>query len=80
MTGENAGKEPNNCRILELEEKMDQLTEKYRGKMLNRIRKGKIKEEVGILYSEMLTDFERIGDHAENIAQQYRKIYTNTID
>lgn len=26
-------------------------------------------DEMSVLYSEMLTDFERIGDHALNIAQ-----------
>jgi phosphate uptake regulator len=26
------------------------------------------------LYSELLNDFERIGDHIENIAEAYKKI------
>ena len=33
-----------------------------------------LKEEGCILYSEMLTDFERIGDHALNIAQEMTKM------
>lgn len=74
MLGENSVEESNIYAVKEIEEKIDELTEKYRGKMLNRIRKEKQKQEVGILYSEMLTDFERIGDHAKNIAQQYEKI------
>lgn len=74
MIGENSVEESNINAVKEIEENIDKLTEKYRGKMLNRIRKEKQKQEVGILYSEMLTDFERIGDHAKNIAQQYEKI------
>ncbi len=74
LLGDKANTPENITLVKTLEDKIDQMTEKYREKMLNRIRKGKIKEEVGILYSEMLTDFERIGDHAKNIAQQYEKI------
>lgn len=36
---------------------------------MDRIRKGSCSEEGCVLYSEMLTDFERIGDHALNISQ-----------
>lgn len=54
-----------------LEQRTDEMTEKYRNKMLNRIRKGKTTEEASILYSEMLTDFERIGDHARNIMEHF---------
>ncbi len=79
MIGEDSIEVVNTTAVKEMEETIDELTEKYRGKMLNRIRKEKQKEEVGILYSEMLTDFERIGDHAKNIAQQYEKITQNFV-
>ena len=36
--------------------------------MYARIQSGKCSGEGSILFSEMLTDFERIGDHALNIA------------
>lgn len=77
MIGEKSVEAANINAVKEMEETIDELTEKYRGKMLNRIRKEKQTQEVGILYSEMLTDFERIGDHAKNIAQQYEKITHN---
>ncbi|MBO5326245.1 MAG: hypothetical protein J6A80_08455 [Lachnospiraceae bacterium] len=32
-------------------------------------------EEACVLYSELLTDFERVGDHVLNIGQSYAKIY-----
>lgn len=35
------------------------------------MQKGQADEESGILYSEMLTDFERIGDHILNIGQEF---------
>ena len=36
---------------------------------LDRMRSGVCNEEACILYSELLTDFERIGDHAVNVAE-----------
>ena len=53
-----------------IEQKIDDMTEKYRNNMLTRMKKGSCSEEGCILYSEMLTDFERIGDHALNISQE----------
>jgi phosphate:Na+ symporter len=38
------------------------------------MRKGECSEEACILYSELLTDFERIGDHILNIAEAFAKI------
>ena len=34
---------------------------------------------MGIFFSEMLTDFERIGDHALNIAEQYYGMLTRVV-
>lgn len=57
-----------------LEDRFDELTEEYRRKHLERMHRGQCSEEACILYSELLTDFERIGDHALNIAQSFAKI------
>ncbi len=57
-----------------LEEKIDSMTENYRTAHLTRMQQGKCTEEACILYSELLTDFERIGDHILNIAQANAKI------
>ena len=35
------------------------------------MKNGDCMAEAGLLFSEMLTDFERIGDHALNIAELY---------
>lgn len=63
-------------KINDLEEKIDDMTDLYRENHLERMRQGKCSEEACILYSELLTDFERIGDHILNIAQAYSKIKT----
>ena len=64
-------------RIAAMEQQMDDMTESYRNKHLERMRQGKCSEEACVLYSEMLTDFERIGDHLLNIAQSYSKMTIN---
>ena len=65
-------------RMLELtaknEQKADDMSELFRSNQLARMKEGICKAETGILYSEMITDFERIGDHALNIAEQYHNI------
>ena len=63
-------------RIKEIEEEIDDMTDRYRERHLERMRKGECSEEACIIYSELLTDFERIGDHILNIAEAYSKIKT----
>lgn len=60
--------------IAAFEQRIDDMTENYREQHLERMRLGKCSEEACVLYSELLTDFERIGDHILNIAQSYSKI------
>lgn len=65
-------------RILELtaknEQKMDDMRDTFRANQIVRMHEGTCSSEAGILFSEMITDFERIGDHALNIAEQYHII------
>ncbi len=63
--------------IAAMEQQIDDMTKDYRAKHLERMRQGKCSEEACMLYSELLTDFERIGDHVLNIAQAYAKIAMN---
>ena len=60
--------------IARMEQKIDDMTIQYRNNMFERIQKGTCSDEGSILFSEMLTDFERIGDHALNIADDTMKI------
>ena len=57
-----------------LEQRIDDMTSDYRRNHLERMRDGECSDEACILYSELLTDFERIGDHILNIAQEMSKV------
>ena len=57
-----------------LEQQTDDMRDKYFKKQMQRLKKGKCKPQSGIVFSEVLTDFERMGDHALNIAQQYKEM------
>ena len=48
----------------------DDMTKEYRQNQIARMQEGVCSGEGCIIYSEMLTDFERIGDHILNIAQE----------
>ncbi|NLL79693.1 MAG: Na/Pi cotransporter family protein [Clostridiales bacterium] len=56
------------------EQKIDDMNEEFRENQVQRMKEGLCKPQAGILFSEMLTDFERIGDHTLNIANQYRRM------
>ena len=72
---------PQHASLLEqallLEQDIDSRTARYRSNQIERMRKGKCHVETSILYSEILTDYERIGDHAFNIAQALDKLDEN---
>ena len=61
--------------ISALEQRIDDMTLEYRNNMLQRLKDGSCLDEGSIIYSELLTDFERIGDHALNISQQLVQIH-----
>lgn len=54
-----------------MEQKIDDTRDKYFKKQMQRLKKGKCKPQSGIIFTEILTDFERMGDHVKNIAEQY---------
>lgn len=54
---------------------IDEMQKKYMKRQLKRVRKEDCKPEVGILYSSLLTDFERLGDYALNLAEIYKELY-----
>ena len=64
-------------RIACMEQKMDDVTALYRNNMFARIEAGVCSDEGSVLFSEMLTDFERIGDHALNISKEIVNISIN---
>ena len=67
-------------KVSALEQRMDDMTEDYRRRQMERMKAGRCSDEACIIFSELLTDFERIGDHALNIAQERAGIATNATD
>ena len=61
------------AQVAQLEQRIDDMTNEFRRDQLARMRQGICNDEACILYSELLTDFERIGDHVLNIAQELTK-------
>lgn len=55
----------------ELEQRIDDMTFDFRQNQIERMKSGSCSGEACIIFSELLTDFERIGDHALNIAEEY---------
>ena len=56
--------------VAQMEQKIDDMTDSFRRGQLQRMKEGTCNQEACILYSELLTDFERIGDHVLNIAEE----------
>lgn len=54
----------------QLEQTIDDMTGRFRENHMRRMKNGECTDEGCILYSEILTDFERVGDHVLNIAQE----------
>lgn len=63
--------------VAAIEQRIDDMTDEFRRDQLARMRDGVCSDEACILYSELLTDFERIGDHVLNIAQELTKTSTH---
>ena len=59
---------------IRFEQQTDEESTDYRSRQIRRIGKKECSMESAILYSELLVDYERIGDHALNIAQNFAKI------
>lgn len=62
--------------IAQLEQKLDDMTDKYRKAQIERMKTTSCAPEASVIYSEMLTDIERIGDHMLNIAEQFAQMYS----
>ena len=60
--------------ISDLEQVIDDKTRLFRQNQIQRMQDGICNDEACVLYSELLTDFERIGDHVLNIGEALQKI------
>lgn len=52
-----------------LEDKTDNMTKEFKNNMMSRLKKNICSPEGSMIYSNMLIDFERIGDHLLNISE-----------
>lgn len=56
--------------VAAMEQKIDDMTDSFRENQIVRMRHGACDNDGAVLYTELLTDFERMGDHMLNIAQE----------
>ncbi len=61
--------------VAKAEQKMDDMTDAYRTAQMERMKTTTCSPEASVIYAQMLTDFERIGDHLLNIAQEFSRMY-----
>ncbi|WP_305000240.1 PhoU domain-containing protein, partial [Kurthia sp. Dielmo] len=55
--------------IMLLEEQVDEMERANRKKHIHRLNHGECSAHAGIIFSEMMSNLERIGDHCVNIAE-----------
>lgn len=72
-------KEPTGLKLSKIEEheqEIDDLVDQFKNNHIARMEKHECSADIGMIYVEMLTDLERVGDHALNIAQAgFVKLY-----
>ncbi|MBR1797640.1 MAG: Na/Pi cotransporter family protein [Clostridiales bacterium] len=66
-------------RVAKAEQRIDDMTDQYRSNQLDRMKTGVCSGEACVIYSEMLTDFERLGDHMLNIAEAQERVPEPTV-
>ncbi len=60
-------------KVEELEEKIDDLAEKYENNHIERLKKGQCTSWLGSVYLKTLSHLERIGDHVTNVATSIKQ-------
>ena len=60
--------------IKELENKIDKMTIEFKNNTFNRLKMSSCSAEVSIIYSTLLINFERIGDHLLNISEDIQNL------
>ena len=66
-------------RVAKAEQKIDDMTTLFRKNQIQRMTTGECSGEACVIYSEMLTDFERLGDHLLNIAEATTENYITSL-
>ena len=69
------------CKQIEpLEEVVDHLRKEIKDRHINRLQKGQCTTELGFVYSDILTNYERVSDHCSNIAVCLLQISENSFE
>ena len=55
-------------KVKELEEQIDEKEEELRASHIKRLREGQCNADGGVIFSDIISNFERIGDHSNNIS------------
>lgn len=65
----------NDCyeKIERIEDRIDELTASYRQKQIDRLYEEKVNAKDCVIYSEIMTDIERVSDHIINIIQECKR-------
>lgn len=61
--------------IEETEQKVDDTTANFRTLQIEKLQNGKVEPKTVVIYSEMLTDLERISDYFMNIAEEFKQYH-----
>ncbi|MDL2254374.1 Na/Pi cotransporter family protein [Ruminococcaceae bacterium OttesenSCG-928-I18] len=68
------------ARVEPLEETIDSICETLRERHIDRLKNGQCYIEAGIVFLEVLTDYERISDHCSNIAARLLSLEAEVMD
>lgn len=60
-------------KVEQIEERIDELTEGYRQKQIDRLLNKEVEAKDCVIYSEIMTDIERVSDHIMNIIQECKR-------
>lgn len=63
-----------------LEEVIDNIRTEIRNRHIKRLRKGKCTIEMGFVFTDLITNYERVSDHCSNIAVCMIQIHDNSFD
>ena len=58
------------CKVIKMEEQVDMMEKSCRANHMNRLNSSSCSIDTGVIYLDIISNLERVSDHAVNIAQQ----------